>query len=156
VIPGVASTATSATIQVVCNGVTTESVTLPAASVNPAIFTQNDNGSGEGSILNQDGTVNDPSNRALPGSYVTVYVTGFGTLNSASADGLRRLTYPVTATIGGIAANVSYAGEAPDKTSGLQQINIRVPANAPTGPSVAIILTVNGVSSQSGATLAVQ
>ena len=65
-------------------------------------------------------------------------------------------TYPVTATIGGIAANVSYAGEAPDKTSGLQQINIRVPANAPTGPSVAIILTVNGVSSQSGATLAVQ
>jgi uncharacterized protein (TIGR03437 family) len=156
VTPGVISAAPSATIQVVCNGVTTESLTLPTASVNPAMFTQTESGSGEASTTNQDGAINDPNHSALPGSYITLYVTGFGTFGPAGADGLRRLTYPVTAAIGGIAANVSYAGEAPGKTSGLQQINIQVPANASAGASVAIILTVNGVSTQGGATIAIQ
>ena len=45
---------------------------------------------------------------------------------------------------------------APTETSGLQQINVFVPANAPTGPSVPIVLTTDGVSTQGGATVAVQ
>jgi len=158
-VPGVVAAgavANTATIQTICNGVTVETVTIPLTTVNPAIFTQSATGSGSGSILNQDESVNSAANAAARGGYISVYVTGFGAFNAASPDGLQRLTYPVTATIGGVAANVVYAGEAPGETSGLQQVNIQVPASAPVGPSVPIVLTVNGVSTQSGVTVAIQ
>jgi uncharacterized protein (TIGR03437 family) len=51
---------------------------------------------------------------------------------------------------------VLYAGEAPTETLGLRQIDILVPANAPVGTSVPIVLTVYGVNTQSGVTVAVQ
>jgi uncharacterized protein (TIGR03437 family) len=55
-----------------------------------------------------------------------------------------------------VAAEVTYAGEAPGFTPGLQQINILIPEDAPVGPAVPIQLMVNGVSTQSGVTVAIQ
>jgi uncharacterized protein (TIGR03437 family) len=55
-----------------------------------------------------------------------------------------------------VAAQVVYAGEAPFFTSGLQQINILIPEGAPTGLTVPIQLFVNGASTQSGVTIAIQ
>ena len=92
----------------------------------------------------------------IPGSYLLVFVTGFGDLGPAGADGLQRLTLPVTASIGGVAAQVVYAGEAPYFTSGLQQINILIPENAPAGNAVPIQLVVGGVSTQSGVTVVIE
>ena len=74
-----------------------------------------------------------------------MYGTGFGALNPPGADGLRHVVAPVTATIGGTAATVAYAGEAPGETIGLQQINIQVPTSIAPGPDMAISLSVNGV-----------
>jgi uncharacterized protein (TIGR03437 family) len=59
----------------------------------------------------------------------------------------------VTASVGGISARVLYAGEAPGNTDGLQQINLVVPSNAPSGKNVPLVLTVDGVSTQAGVTL---
>jgi uncharacterized protein (TIGR03437 family) len=155
VVPGQVS-GSSASIQILCNATPIGAVAIPVALVDPAIFTETGTGTGQGSIVNLDGTVNTMDNPILPGSYISVYVTGFGSLNPVSPDGLQRLTYPVTAAIGGIAASVVYAGEAPGETSGLQQINLQVPSGIAAGPNVAIVLTADGVSTESGITVAVQ
>jgi uncharacterized protein (TIGR03437 family) len=155
VVPGQVS-GSNASIEILCNGTTIGTLAIPVAQVDPAIFTETGTGTGQGSIVNLDGTVNTTGNPILAGSYISVYVTGFGPLNAASPDGLRRLTYPVTAAIGGIAATVVYAGEAPGETAGLQQINLQVPPGVVPGPNVAIVLTTDGVSTESGVTVAVQ
>ena len=156
VVPNSVGNGSNLPVQVLCNGTVTATVNTPIAAVDPAIFTQSAAGSGQGSIDDQDGSVNTLANPASRNSYIAVYGTGFGTLNPPSADGLQRLAFPVTATIGGANATVVYAGEAPGETSGLQQINILVPANAPAGAAVPIVLTVDGVSTQAGVTVAVQ
>jgi len=55
-----------------------------------------------------------------------------------------------------VAAQVVYAGEAPNFTRGLQQINILIPDNAPAGNAVPIQLVVGGVSTQSGVTVVIK
>ncbi len=72
------------------------------------------------------------------------------------SDGLTRLQYPVTVTIGGVPAGVLYAGAAPTETSGLQQINVLVPASVQPGPNTPIVLTVDNVNTQPGITVAIQ
>ncbi len=156
VAPGAPGVVTSTTIQLLCNGASMETATVQTAQVDPAIFTQTGTGTGPGSIVNQDGSLNGAGKPASPGGYISVYVTGFGTYNPSGPDGLQRLTYPVTAMIGGVAADVLYAGEAPTETSGLQQVNIQIPASAHVGPNVPIVLTVAGVSTQNGVTVAIQ
>jgi uncharacterized protein (TIGR03437 family) len=146
----------SASVQVVCNGVTSQPDALALSPVNPAIFTLTENGTGQGAVLNLNYSVNGTLSPASLGGYIFVYVTGFGDLGSAGADGLQRLTLPVTALIGGIAAQVVYAGEAPGFTIGLQQINVLIPENAPVGSAVPIQLVVDDVSTPSGVTIVIQ
>ena len=156
VIPaGLAGTG-NASVQIVCNGVSSQPGTLALSPVNPSIFTQTENGTGQGAILNVNYSVNGVQWPGVPGSYLLVFGTGFGDLGPAGADGLQRLLLPVTALIGGVAAQVVYAGEAPFFTSGLQQINILIPDNAPAGNAVPIQLVVGGVSTQSGVTVVIQ
>jgi uncharacterized protein (TIGR03437 family) len=145
-----------ATIQLMCNGGAAVTLAAPAALASPSLFTQTGTGKGQGSILNFDGSINSSAKPIAQGSFVSVYGTGFGALNPPGADGLRHLAAEVTATIGGTGATVMYAGEAPGETTGLQQINIRIPTGVGPGPDVAIILTANGVSTQAGVTLAVK
>jgi len=52
----------------------------------------------------------------------------------------------ITVTIGGIPAAVSFSGLAPSFV-GLYQVNVQVPATAPTGRAVPIVLTVSGLAS---------
>ena len=59
-----------------------------------------------------------------------------------------------TVTIGGVPASVSFSGLAPGYF-GLYQVNAQVPANAPTGNAVPVVLTIGGVSSNT-VTIAVQ
>jgi uncharacterized protein (TIGR03437 family) len=58
--------------------------------------------------------------------------------------------------IGTRPSTVEYAGEAPGFTSGLQQINIRVPDDAPRGPAVSLRLVVGTQATQDGVTVAIQ
>jgi uncharacterized protein (TIGR03437 family) len=144
------------TIQLLCNGSATVTLTAPAAAVSPSLFTQTGTGTGQGSIVNLDGTINSAANPIALGSYISVYGTGFGSLNPSGADGLRHLAATVQATVGGTNATVIYAGQAPGATSGLQQINIQVPAGIAPGPGAEIVLTANEASTQAGVTVAVK
>jgi hypothetical protein len=146
----------SVNIQIGCNNVISVATTLPLAQTAPGIFTLSQNGSGPGAVLNLNESVNSAANPASRGSYVAIFVTGFGLFDPPSSDGLSRLSLPVTAFFGTVQGTVVYAGEAPGLTYGLQQINVMIPANAPTGPAVPLSLSVGGNTTQSGVTVAIQ
>ena len=65
---------------------------------------------------------------------------------AAPLNTLLRATRPVTVTIGGVKAEVQFAGVAPG-TSGLYQVNVTVPPGVPAGSAVTVVLSVDGQAS---------
>ena len=61
---------------------------FPLAASAPGIFAMNAAGSGAGAILNQDYTLNSPSNPAVAGSVIMVYATGGGQTNPPGVTGV--------------------------------------------------------------------
>jgi uncharacterized protein (TIGR03437 family) len=55
-------------------------------AADPGIFTLASDGTGQGAILNQDGTVNKTGNEATAGQIVSVYLTGLGVPDSTAPD----------------------------------------------------------------------
>ena len=51
---------------------------------------------------------------------------------------------------------VEYAGGSPSTVAGLLQVNLRVPAAVTPGPAVPIVLSIAGVNSRDGVTIAVR
>jgi uncharacterized protein (TIGR03437 family) len=155
----------SAFIVVTNQGVSSAAIAQPVGAASLGLFTSNATGTGQASILNQNYSVNSPSNPALQGSYISVYATGGGQTNPASVDGEVSplssllplgLASSVNAMIGGKAAPVLFAGAAPGDVTGVVQFNIQVPTGLTSGV-VAIAVTINGtIVSQSGATIAIQ
>jgi uncharacterized protein (TIGR03437 family) len=135
---------------------------LPVAAAAPGIFTSSFGGSGQAVAMNQDGSLNGPSNPAAKGSYVTLYFTGGGQTNPPGVTGsvtgtvLEYLNQNVSVMVAGVAATVSFAGAAPELISGVGQLNIRLADNAPSGSAEPVIFNVGGIASPSTATLAVQ
>ncbi len=144
-------------------GILSNEVLLPVSASSPAIFTVEQSGTGQGAVLNQDGSVNSGANRARRGEVVMIFATGGGETDPAGQDGLlvpaeplRRLQLPVSVAIGGQPAQVLFAGSAPGLVSGLVQINARVAANAQVGEAAPLVVTIGGVPSQAGVTIAVR
>jgi uncharacterized protein (TIGR03437 family) len=139
-----------------------QSVTLPVASAAPAFFTLNQSGNGQVAMINQDGSINRPGHPAPKGSVVTVYGTGEGITAPASSDGqvnssvYPKPVLPASVTVGGQRAVLAYLGAAPGFVAGVLQVNVTVPANAPSGNAVPIVLTIGTNSSPAAATMAVQ
>ena len=129
----------------------------------PGFFTVDTSGRGPIAAINQDGTLNSPSNPALRGSIVSLYGTGEGITTPASVEGaitpstqpFPQTTLASSVTFSGAPATIKYLGETPTVVSGLFQLSVVVPSNAPTGP-VSVVLNINGQSSPGGATIAVQ
>jgi uncharacterized protein (TIGR03437 family) len=127
----------------------------------PGIFSGGSNGRGQAAALNADLTANSAANPAARGSFISLYGTGEGQTNPPGQDGrvivtdLRRPLLPVTATIGGRPAEVTYLGSAPFLVSGVFQANIRIPEDIDPGP-VAVEIKVGGVATQSGITIVVR
>ena len=132
----------------------TTSVDIAEAS--PALFTTTQTGVGQAAVLNASGAANGSVAPSIRGTYVAVFGTGFGSANAPGTDGLSRLVQPVTATLGGVPAQVVFAGLAPESTRGLQQINILVPDDCPVGPAVPIRLRAGTYSTQPGTTIAIE
>jgi hypothetical protein len=62
----------------------------------------------------------------------------------------------VYGSIGGVAAEVQYAGAAQGLIAGVIQVNILIPAGAPSGEAVPITLTIGQRESGTGVTLAIK
>lgn len=137
--------------------------TVQVGAANPAIFSANSSGAGQGAILNVPSlSKNSDANPAPLGSEVAIYATGTGVTKPASKDGVLTGTnpplvaQPVTVTIGGQTAQVLYQGAAPGFVAGLTQINVTIPSNITPGPEVPVTIAVGGATSVSGITLAVK
>ncbi len=127
----------------------------------PGIFSMDSSGKGQGAILiaNTDKiamrtTVGIPSRPAIPGDYISIFGTGLGPIRAPVAAGVRspagdgsRVTAPVGVTIGGMAAQVTYAGLAPGWV-GLYQVNARVPSNIGFGDAVPVVIQVTDPGGQ--------
>ena len=131
----------------------TASWVLPVAATAPAIFTLDSTGTGQGAVVNQDGTINGPANPAARGSIVSIYATGEGQTSPAGVTGsvtqsnTRTPLASVTVTIGGLPATTQYVGSAPDAVAGLLQINAYVPQGVPPGPAVPVTITIGKIPS---------
>jgi uncharacterized protein (TIGR03437 family) len=156
-----------------------QSAVIPQNVANqaPGIYTFSATGVGQGAVLNQNYTFNGPAigivingtsiptTPAAGGSVIVVYMTGGGQTTPPSVTGtVTPLTSPyyiiptnqVTATINGVNAPVQFAGAAPGEVNGVIQVNITVPAGAGTGNALPLVVTINGVSTPFGPTVAVQ
>jgi uncharacterized protein (TIGR03437 family) len=137
-----------------------ETVTL--AAVQPAIFTTNQQGTGQGAIRDEQDRLVDASAPVAAGSVVQVYCTGLGATSPAVASGqaapavepLARVVAPVEARIGGQTAPVLFAGLAPG-FAGLHQVNVQIPPGVTPGPAVELVLWQSGVPSNT-VTLAIR
>jgi uncharacterized protein (TIGR03437 family) len=139
-------------------------ITVPIQETSPGIFTDTENGSGQGAILNQNGGLNGTQNPAAVGPIIQVFGAGAGLWNPPATDGIMvspiaPFAVPVASVsvaIGGQPAELTYAGAAPGLISGIPQVNAIVPAGLASGPQP-IVLTVGKYSnSQQHVTVVVQ
>ena len=143
-------------------------------SIGPGLFAQNSQGTGQGSILNQDGvTINGSAHPAPRGTVVSLFGTGPGPVSPPVTDGQPPST--LTQTITSFATDVQsclaqaamcvifgtntfgtvqFSGLAPGFV-GLWQINVQIPSNAPTGNAVPVHAVLGGSPSNT-VTMAIQ
>lgn len=158
-VPFEAAGLTQIAVQVFVNGVASEIVTAPI-SFSPGIFSTNQTGIGQGAVLlgngalaSQGNGIGVPVRPAVPGDFISIFATGLGEVTNppatgaaASATSLSNLVGPISVSIGGVPATVTFAGLAPNFV-GLFQINVQVPANVPFGSTVPVVLVIGRTTS---------
>jgi len=140
--------------------------TMSLAAFAPAIFTLDQQGTGQGAVLIAPtavlaGPQGSGSRPVVPGEYISIFCTGLGAVSSqpvtgaaAPAGTLSYTNTKATVTIGGVAAKVTYSGLAPG-FAGLYQVNAQVPLDAAAGGTVSVAIRINGITSNT-VTIAVQ
>jgi uncharacterized protein (TIGR03437 family) len=123
-------------------------VSIDMSAVSPGVFAYGQN---QGVVLTPGFALISPSNPAVRGDIVVVFCSGLGATNPAVVAGAATsqaatTVNPVSVTIGGVAAQVVFAGLAPG-FAGLYQVNLLVPSGAPVGSKIPLIIRVEGISS---------
>jgi uncharacterized protein (TIGR03437 family) len=161
-IPLELASATSASVVVTANGQTSAAKTVPLGPLSPGIFTLDFSGKGQGIIQIANtvppilaaptGSISGPARPVNRGEFLTIWCTGLGAVTNAPATGQPASASPLSETttkpqisIGGVAAaNVTFSGLTPNLV-GLYQVNVEVPAGAPAGNAVPVVLTIGDV-----------
>jgi uncharacterized protein (TIGR03437 family) len=129
-------------VSVSYNGIQSGSLNFPVKPANPAIFTLDVSGSGDGVIVKYQGssyTIISASSPASAGDILTLFGEGYGaaTIGSAVPDGsIVTTTLPVPANpttllMDGNPVSTSYVGGAPYEINGVLQVNFTVPQLSP-------------------------
>jgi uncharacterized protein (TIGR03437 family) len=153
-----------AMLTVTVNGQTSAPQAIDLVAYAPGVFSMNAQGTGQGAILdNSSYRLVDASNPATAGStFIQIYCTGLGAVTNQPPSGspapssppFATTTTTPTVTIGGVPAPVAFAGLAPGFV-GLYQVNAQVPAAAPSGTTVPVVISIGGATSNT-VTVAVQ
>ncbi len=155
----------TATVTIQFANTTSANFQVQIVPTEPAIFSLSQGGSGQGAILNQNFSVNGASNPAAKGSVISIYATGEGQIKPAGTTGCVTslaapypvpVATPITATIGGVPATLSYNGEAPGLVCGVLQVNAMIPTTVASGPQPIVLTLGTGTNSQQTITVAVQ
>jgi len=127
---------------------------LTMAAAAPGVFTTNGLGKGQGHIYVAHAdfteTLADAAHPATAGDYIVIYCTGLGEVTPSVTAGTpapfdhptSTLT-PVTVTVGGVAAQVQFAGLSPG-FAGLYQVNAIVPEGVTPGAAVVLSIVEAG------------
>jgi uncharacterized protein (TIGR03437 family) len=141
IVPHAVEVGSTIEIQVEYQGVRSPSMTLPVQSSRIGIFSQDGSGTGEAAVVNQDGSLNSPSNPAERGTIVSLYGTGGGRTDALVADGMVIVSPPpnlmssVYAALSPVGDNyvddsdyaeVVSAGLVAGSVDGLVQVNIKL------------------------------
>ena len=165
IVPYEMGSVSTATVTIAYSGATSANFQVQIAPTQPAIFSLSQGGSGQGAILNQDGSVNGSGNAAAIGSVIQIFGTGEGETKPAGSTGCVTpgaspypvpIAEPITLTIGGEPASLSYSGEAPTLVCGVIQIDATIPAGLSAGPQPLVLTIGNNTNSQQNITVAVQ
>jgi len=125
-------------------------------AVSPGFFTSTANGRGQISALNQDNTVNGPSNPESRGRVVQLYGTGLGLVSNQPADGAPAPSGPLAegskpdVIINGRqvpGADVLFSGLAPGFV-GLWQLNFKIPDTVHPVNNITVVVLLRSVASQ--------
>lgn len=127
-------------------------IEIRISSANVGIFGMNGNGRGPAAALNYRGGEsggyqnNGASATAMQGQVMLLFGTGLGRTDppvpgGQAFNGLARAVEQPEVFIGGVAAQIQYAGRAPG-FAGLDQIQIVIPPNAPEGCAVPVRVRV--------------
>ncbi len=159
----------SVIVQVEYKGVRSAPLLLAVLSARPGIFTRNGSGSGQGLILNEDGSFNSPETPAKRGSLITMFVTGDGATDSPVADGTilgatsAKPQAPISVSFDNpkdqderLESEIVSAAGLPGSAAGLLQIKFRVPQDARSGPAVPFLLKAGSRTAAPGVTVALQ
>jgi uncharacterized protein (TIGR03437 family) len=148
-IPWELSNETGVQVVVVRNGAASLPVSLPLGPASPGIFLVKENA---GVVVNANtGQLVDAQSGVDRGQALVIYASGLGAVNGSVASGvpsssteLEPTRQPVEAivSVGGqsVALPVLFAGSAPGFI-GVNQVNLLVPSNAPTGVGTLILRT---------------
>lgn len=139
----------SATVQVIRNGVLGNTVNVEIVSAQPDIIVY----SGTRAVaVNQNGSLNSPTDAAAASEFIVVYLTGIGLTTPAvelgatsPASPLAVPAGPYSATIGSVTTPIAFLGLTPGFI-GLAQANIQIPAGLPPGDTN-LTITVRGATS---------
>jgi uncharacterized protein (TIGR03437 family) len=143
-------------------GAASNQVLVPVVPTSPGLFSLNGTGFGVGYILNQDGTLNTLTNPAASGDKITLYATGVGPVSFVGEYAVTQ--YPPNVSIDRFYCDgfAAFLGPVPGFPGDVFQLTVYVPnpaalnagnpnfANFKLPPVDQVILTMNGVSSQSG------
>jgi uncharacterized protein (TIGR03437 family) len=149
-------------IQIEYRGKRSNAVTNLVSDVSPGIFTLLATGTGQGAILNEDGSANSDKNPATRGSIIALYATGVGQTDSRGSEGttdtgiLPKPKGPISVRIQGVEAELIDAGFASSAVTGILQIRVRVPDTVESSGTAEIVLSIAGVTSQPGVSVAVR
>jgi uncharacterized protein (TIGR03437 family) len=119
------------------------------SAVAPEIFTLS---SIQAAVVNQDNTLNTPSNPASRGAFIVIYGTGFGAVGAAG--GLSPVKTPLSVVVGGTSITPAFAGLTPGSV-GLYQVNVALPSTIPPGLALPLYLK-QGNTTSAAVTVAVQ
>jgi uncharacterized protein (TIGR03437 family) len=114
------------------------------ATAAPGIFTTDGN---QGNVVDLNNKMIDPGNPATAGDSIVIYCTGLGEVDPPLAAGqtppatpLFQTINPVSVTVGGVDAQVTFSGMTPGSV-GLYQVKAIVPAGVSPGDHVPVVLS---------------
>jgi uncharacterized protein (TIGR03437 family) len=146
---------TAASVVLTMNGKVSPPEPLLLSPVQPGVFTYDDGGVPHAAALDEKNALVGKANAAVRGTIIQVYATGLGPTDPAVKTGEPGPSNPaavlvagtqLTATIGGVPAEIQFKGLAPGYV-GLYQVNLKVPSGLPSG-DLPLVLTANGLPSK--------
>ena len=142
-------------VQLVQDGVASQNHVVKTVHSDPGLFPLVP-GTGHVAAIHEDGTINTRDNPAPIGSVVSLLATGTGVLDPLVEDGTIAgeppsvLTAPIEALVGGVDAEVLYAGTAPGLVQGITQIDVRVPRGFRFGGLQSVVIRVGSAMNYVG------